>query len=74
MIGTQLLHDVILVLAVLVALTAVLTGAMLAAPSVSRPRRKPDGGTRRDQQPEPEPEPQPQPDAEVERERELVLL
>jgi hypothetical protein len=74
MIGTQLLHDVILVLAVLVGLTAALTGAMLAAPSVSRPRRKPYGGTRRDQQPEPEPEPQPQPDAEVERERELVLL
>ena len=70
MINAQLLHDVVLVLAVLIGLTAVLTAVMLAAPSVSRRGQKPHGGTRRDLQPEPEP----QPDAEEERERELVLL
>jgi hypothetical protein len=72
MIDTQLLHDVIVVLVALVAVTAAVSAVMLAAPSLSRPRQRPPGGTRRDLQPEPEPEPQL--DAEVERERELVLL
>lgn len=75
MIDTQTFHDVILVLAVLITLTVALSAVMLAAPSISRPGRKPHGGTWRDlqpgPQPQPEPEPQPQPDAEEA--RELVL-
>jgi len=72
MFDIHLLHDVILVLAALVTVTVAVSAVMLAAPSLSKPRHRPPGGTRRDLQPAPEPEPQP--DAEVERERELVLL
>ena len=72
MIDTHLLYEVIFVLAALIAVTAAVTAVMLAAPSLSKPRHRPPGGTRRDLQPAPEPEPQP--DAEAERERELVLL
>jgi hypothetical protein len=77
MIDMQLFHDVILVLAVLVGMTAALSVVMLIAPSVSRPARPsrpPRGGLRRDlpRQPQPEPEPQLQPEAEED--RELVLV
>ena len=79
MIDTQLFHDVLLVLAVLISLTAMLSGAMLIAPSLTRPARPsrpPRGGLRRDLpwQPEPEPEPQLQPETEEDRERELMLV
>jgi hypothetical protein len=85
MIDIQLLHDVLLVLAVLIGLTAAYSAAMMLAPSVAqpaRPSRPPRGGLRRDRpQPGPrEPEPQPQlqldteEDREPERERELVLV
>lgn len=79
MIDTQLFHDVLLVLAVLVGLTTLLSGAMLIAPSLTRPARPsrpPRGGLRRDLpwQPEPEPEPQLQPETEEDRERELMLV
>jgi hypothetical protein len=75
MIDTQLLHDVILVLAVLVGVTAALLAVMLVAAPASRPRRAPygdsgrtpPGGTRR----EPEPEPELEPDSDGA--RELVL-
>ena len=77
MIDMQLFHDVILVLAVLIGMTAALSVVMLIAPSVSRPARPgrpPRGGLRRDlpRQPQPEPEPQLQPEAEED--RELVLV
>ena len=81
MIDTQLFHDVLLVLAVLIGLTTALSAVMLIAPSVSTPARPglpPRGGLRRDlpRQPQPEPEPQPelqlQPDTEED--RELVLV
>ena len=77
MIDMQLFHDVILVLAVLVGMTAALSVVMLIAPSVSRPARPsrpPRGGLRRDlpRQPQPQPEPQLQPEAEED--RELVLV
>jgi hypothetical protein len=77
MIDMQLFHDVILVLAVLVGMTAALSVVMLIAPSVSRPARPsrpPRGGLQRDlpRQPQPEPEPQLQPEAEED--RELVLV
>jgi hypothetical protein len=83
MIDTQLFHDVLLVMAVLIGLTTALSAVMLIAPSVSKPGssgRPPRGGLRRDlpRKPQPEPEPQPQllPDAEEDRdrERELVLV
>jgi hypothetical protein len=79
MIDTQLFHDVLLVLAVLIGLTIALSAVMLIAPSVSRPARPsrpPRGGLRRDlpRQPEPEPEPELQPDTEEDRDRELVLV
>ncbi len=77
MIDMQLFHDVILVLAVLIGMTAALSVVMMIAPSVSRPARPsrpPRGGLRRDlpRQPQPEPEPQLQPEAEED--RELVLV
>jgi hypothetical protein len=77
MIDMQLFHDVILVLAVLIGLTAALSVVMLIAPSVARPARPgrpPRGGLRRDlpRQPQPEPEPELQPEAEED--RELVLV
>ncbi|HEY1320153.1 MAG TPA: hypothetical protein VGF32_07890, partial [Streptosporangiaceae bacterium] len=64
MIDMQLFHDVLLVLAVLIGLSAAFSAAMMMAPSVAqpaRPSRPPRGGLRRDRpQPQPEPEPQPQ--------------
>jgi hypothetical protein len=77
MIDMQLFHDVILVLAVLVGMTAALSVVMMIAPSVSRPARPgrpPRGGLRRDlpRQPQPQPEPELQPEAEED--RELVLV
>jgi hypothetical protein len=77
MIDTQLFHDVLLVLAVLVGLTTALSAVMLIAPSVARPAspgRPPRGGLRHDlpRQPQLEPEPQLQPEAEED--RELVLV
>jgi hypothetical protein len=79
MIDTQLFHDVLLVLAVLIGLTIALSAVMLIAPSVSRPARPsrpPRGGPRRDlpRQPQPEPEPELQLDTEEDRDRELVLV
>jgi hypothetical protein len=77
MIDTQLFHDVLLVLAVLVGLTAMLSAAMLIAPSLTRPARPsrpPRGGLRRDLPWQPEPEPQLQPETEEDRERELMLV
>ena len=79
MIDTQLFHDVLLVLAVLIGLTIALSAVMLIAPAVARPAspgRPPRGGLRRDlpRQPQPEPEPQLQPDTEEDRDRELVLV
>jgi hypothetical protein len=77
MIDTQLFHDVLLVLAVLIGLTAMLSGAMLIAPSLTRPARPsrpPRGGLRRDLPWQPEPEPELQPEAEEDRERELMLV
>ena len=82
MIDTQLFHDVLLVLTVLIAITMAYTGAMTLAPSVAapaRPSRPPRGGLRRDRpQPEPQPEPEPQPQLrlqpDTEEDRELVLV
>jgi hypothetical protein len=78
MIDMQLFHDVLLVLAVLIGLSAAFSAAMMMAPSVAqpaRPSRPPRGGLRRDRpQPQPEPEPQPQLQPEAEEERELVLV
>jgi hypothetical protein len=80
MIDTQLFHDVLLVLAVLIGLTIALSAVMLIAPSVSRPARpsRPPrgGGPRRDlpRQPQPEPEPELQLDTEEDRDRELMLV
>ncbi len=81
MIDTQLFHDVLLVLAVLIGLTIALSAVMLIAPSVSkpaRPSRPPRGGLRRDLPWQPEPQPQPEPqlqlDTEEDRERELMLV
>jgi hypothetical protein len=77
MIDMQLFHDVILVLAVLVGMTAALSVVMLIAPSVSRPARPsrpPRGGLRRDLPRQPQPEPQPQLQPEAEEDRELVLV
>lgn len=79
MIDTQLFHDVLLVLAVLIGLTTALSAVMLIAPSVStpaRPGRPPRGGLRRDlpRQPQPEPEPQPELQPDTEEDRELVLV
>jgi hypothetical protein len=77
MIDMQLFHDVILVLAVLIGMTAALSVVMMIAPSVSRPARPsrpPRGGLRRDLPRQPQPEPQPQLQPEAEEDRELVLV
>ena len=84
MIDTQLIDQVLLVLALLVGLATAFSAAMLIAPSAAnraRPGRPPRGGLRRDlprpPQPEPEqplPEPQPQLQPEAEADRELVLV
>ena len=78
MIDMQLFHDVLLVLAVLIGLTAAYSAAMMLAPSVAqpaRPSRPPRGGLRRDRpQPQPEPEPQLQLQPDTEDERELMLV
>jgi hypothetical protein len=81
MITTQLVHDVLLVLAVLIGMTVALSAVMLIAPSVSKPAspsRPPRGGLRRDLPWQPEPQPQPEPqlqlDTEEDRERELMLV
>jgi hypothetical protein len=77
MIDMQLFHDVILVLAVLVGMTAALSVVMLIAPSVSRPARPgrpPRGGLRHDLPRQPQPAPQPQLQPEAEEDRELVLV
>jgi hypothetical protein len=77
MIDMQLFHDVILVLAVLIGMTAALSVVMLIAPSVSRPARPsrpPRGGLRRDLPRQPQPEPEPQLQLEAEEDRELVLV
>jgi hypothetical protein len=54
MIGTQLIDGVLIALAALVGVAILLSVAMLAAASVSRPGPAPHGGTRRDvpQQPQ----------------------
>ena len=58
MIDTQLFHDVILILAVLIALTLAFTTAMmLAARSVPKPGQTPRGGNGRDLPQDPQPEP-----------------
>ena len=60
MIDMQLFHDVILVLAVLIGMTAALSVVMLIAPSVARPARPgrpPRGGLRHDLPRQPQPEP-----------------
>ena len=67
MIDTQLLLDVILAVAALVAATAALSAVMLIAPSAGRPGLLPHGGIRRDLRPEPQPQP------DLEDVRELVL-
>ena len=78
MIDMQLFHDVLLVLAVLIGLSAAFSAAMMMAPSVAqpaRPSRPPRGGLGRDRpQPQPEPEPQPQLQQDAEEERELMLV
>ena len=78
MIDMQLFHDVLLVLAVLIGLSAAFSAAMMMASSVAqpaRPSRPPRGGLRRDRpQPQPEPEPQPQLQPDAEEERELMLV
>ena len=78
MIDMQLFHEVLLVLAVLIGLSAAFSAAMMMAPSVAqpaRPSRPPRGGLRRDRpQPQPEPEPQPQLQPDAEEERELMLV
>jgi hypothetical protein len=58
MINTQLFHDAILILAVLIAMTLALTGTMmLAARSVRGQGRPPRGGNRRGLPQDPQPEP-----------------
>jgi hypothetical protein len=78
MIDMQLFHDVLLVLAVLIGLTAAYSAAMMMAPSAPQPARSsrpPRGGLRRDRpQPQPAPEPQPQLQPDTEEERELMLV
>jgi hypothetical protein len=77
MIDMQLFHDVILVLAVLIGMTAALSVVMLIAPSVARPARPgrpPRGGLRHDLPRQPQPAPQPQLQPEAEEDRELVLV
>ena len=58
MIDTQLFHDVILIMAVLIAITLAYTAAMmLAARSVPGTGQTPRGGNRRDLPQDPQPEP-----------------
>jgi hypothetical protein len=58
MIDTQLFHDVILTMAVLIAMTLALTAAMmLVARSVPGTGQTPRGGNRRDLPQDPQPEP-----------------
>jgi hypothetical protein len=58
MIDTQLFHDVMLVLVVLIAMALTFTGAMMLAPrSVPGTGPTPRGGNRRDLPQEPQPEP-----------------
>ena len=58
MIDTQLFHDVILVLAMLIAMALAFTAAMMLAPaSVPKPGQAPRGGNRRDLPQDPQPEP-----------------
>ena len=58
MINTQLFHDVILGLAMLIATTLAFTTAMmLAARSAPKPGQTPRGGSRRDLPQDPQPEP-----------------
>jgi hypothetical protein len=58
MINTQLFHDVILGLAMLIATTLAFTTAMmLAARSAPKPGQTPHGGSRRDLPQDPQPEP-----------------
>ena len=58
MIDTQLFHEVILILAVLIAMTVALTAAMmLVARSVRGTGQSPRGGSRRDLPQDPQPEP-----------------
>jgi hypothetical protein len=76
MIDMQLFHDVLLVLAVLIGLTAAYSAAIMMAPSVAhpaRPSRPPRGGLRRDR-PQPEPQPEPELQLDTEEERELMLV
>jgi hypothetical protein len=58
MIDTQLFHDAILVLAMLIAVALAFTTAMMLAPrSVPKPGQTPRGGNRRDLPQDPQPEP-----------------
>ena len=58
MIDTQLFHEVILALAVLIALALAFTAAMMmAARSVPGTGQTPRGGSRRDRPQDPQPEP-----------------
>jgi Spy/CpxP family protein refolding chaperone len=58
MINTQLFHEVMLVLAVLIALALAFTAAMMmAARSVPGTGQTPRGGSRRDRPQDPQPEP-----------------
>ena len=58
MIDTQLFHDAILIVAVLIAMALALTAAMmLAARSVPGTGQTPRGGNRRDLPQDPQPEP-----------------
>jgi Spy/CpxP family protein refolding chaperone len=58
MIDTQLFHDAILVLAMLIAVALAFTTAMMLAPrSVPKPGQTPHGGNRRDLPQDPQPEP-----------------
>ena len=57
MIDTQLLLDVILAVAALVAATAALSAVMLIAPPPCPAGPAPHGGIRRDLRPEPQPSP-----------------
>jgi hypothetical protein len=58
MIGTQLFHEVILVLAMLIAMALALTAAMMMAARYARGTSQPPrGGNRRDLPQDPQPEP-----------------
>ena len=58
MIDTQLFHDALLVVALLIGLSFAFSAAMMLAPSsVPGPGRPPRGGNRRDLPRDPQPEP-----------------